>query len=489
MINIGSRRECFFDDYLLDTEKTTAPFLLHEPVRRDMVMRMDMPWEGSGSASLCLLNDDGLYRLYYNGRDMDRVTSTAADNTYYHCYAESRDGIHWVRPSLHLFSFDGSTENNITSSYAENLYCPFFVFKDENPACPPEEKYKSIFCCFHPKYQGPALLCAMSGDGIHFDTAHPRVIEKGGFYDSKHSCFWDKGAKKYRLYTRGFHYPDGYTGVKHDLHDPKSYGARLRDIRYLESEDFVHWSPSRRIDQQGAKDIELYENVISSYYRAPHQYIGFPTRYVSRGSWTPNYDELPNPSHRKNRYAREPRFGIALTDCVFLAGRDGVSFKRYDEPFLRPGPAHNGNWLYGDSYPAVGMFETPSDFEGGEPEISMLVPVHQWVKPVEIWRYTIRRDGFVSLHAGGKTEETVVTKPFIFEGEQLFANISTSACGYLYFTLTAEDGTCAESCEVFGDSSDHRVRFPTNAIAAFAGKPVTLSIRMRDAELYAIRFA
>ena len=34
MIHIGNRRECFFDDYLLDTEKTTAPFLLHEPVRR-----------------------------------------------------------------------------------------------------------------------------------------------------------------------------------------------------------------------------------------------------------------------------------------------------------------------------------------------------------------------------------------------------------------------------------------------------------------------
>ena len=79
-------------------------------------------------------------------------------NFNYHCYAESRDGIHWERPILNLFPFRDSTENNITSCYADNLFCPFFVFKDKNPACPPEERYKSIFCCFHAKYGGHALL-------------------------------------------------------------------------------------------------------------------------------------------------------------------------------------------------------------------------------------------------------------------------------------------------------------------------------------------
>lgn len=32
MINIGSRRECFFDDFLMDTEKTNAQKRLHKPV-------------------------------------------------------------------------------------------------------------------------------------------------------------------------------------------------------------------------------------------------------------------------------------------------------------------------------------------------------------------------------------------------------------------------------------------------------------------------
>ena len=488
MINIESRRECFFDDFLIDTEKTTAPFLLHEPVRRNMVLRMDKPWEGSGCSSLSLVKDDGLFRLYYNGRSMDNATSTS--DSYYHCYAESRDGIHWERPVLGIYDrYPLTSEHNILSRYDDELVCPYCVFKDENPACPPEERYKAICCCFHEKYGGHTLLAYMSADGIHFDIQHPRIIEKGGFYDSKHCCFWDKSIGKYRLYTRGFHLPDDYDGPLTDPHDRRSWAIRIRDIQYLESEDFVHWSPSRRIDQQGAEDIELYENLISPYYRAPHQYIGFPTRYTDRGVWTPTYDELPNPVHRRSRYDRDHRFGLAITDCTFLAGRDGVSFKRYDEAFLRPGPGHDGNWLYGDGYPAIGMFETPSDFEGGEPEISFLLPTHNWIKPIEIWRYTIRRDGFVSLHATGGKEETVVTKPFIFSGNDLYVNLSTSARGHLYFTLTDEDGVSIESYETFGDASDQRVHFKGGSVADFAGKTVTLSVRMLDADLYAIRFA
>ena len=46
MIDIGSRRECFFDDFLIDTEKTTARLTLGSPQKREIVMTHDKPWEG-----------------------------------------------------------------------------------------------------------------------------------------------------------------------------------------------------------------------------------------------------------------------------------------------------------------------------------------------------------------------------------------------------------------------------------------------------------
>ena len=48
MINIGKNRECFFDDYLTDTMRTTAESVVHNPIRREKVLVHDEPWEGCG---------------------------------------------------------------------------------------------------------------------------------------------------------------------------------------------------------------------------------------------------------------------------------------------------------------------------------------------------------------------------------------------------------------------------------------------------------
>ena len=66
MINIGSRRECFFDDYLIDLDKTTAERRLHQPIIRDIVLKHDAPWEGDGCDFHNFFYDEeyGKYRLY-----------------------------------------------------------------------------------------------------------------------------------------------------------------------------------------------------------------------------------------------------------------------------------------------------------------------------------------------------------------------------------------------------------------------------------------
>lgn len=113
---------------------------------------------------------------------------------------------------------------------------------------------------------------------------------------------------------------------------------------------------------------------------------------------------------------------------------------------------------------------------------------NHWIGPTHLWRYTLRLDGFVSLHAGAK-EKTVVTKPFIYEGNTLTVNFSTSAFGGMYFSLIAEDGTRFDGPEIFGDSVDRPVHFDNEeAVKELSGKPVTLEVRMRDADLYSIKF-
>ena len=145
------------------------------------------------------------------------------------------------------------------------------------------------------------------------------------------------------------------------------------------------------------------------------------------------------------------------------------------------------NWVYGDCYPARGMIETPSDVDGAPNELSLLVPTGHWMgKEKKLLRYSLRLDGFASLHAGYR-EETVTTKPFVYEGEHLYINFSTSARGYLYVTLTC-DGKEYRSSETFGDTVDRRVTFDAGVVSSLAGKEIIMTVRMRDADLYSIRF-
>ena len=158
--------------------------------------------------------------------------------------------------------------------------------------------------------------------------------------------------------------------------------------------------------------------------------------------------------------------------------------------FCCPPPENPDGWVYGDCYLPPVLAETPSDIPGAETEYSLFFTEnYKNYKYDSLVRYAIRKDGFVSLYAGG-TPEKIVTKPFTYTGEALYVNIATSARGGAYFRLRSEDGEEAVSYEVFGDSTDKRVHFEDEEIVKrLAGKAVTLEIEMLDGNLYALRFA
>jgi hypothetical protein len=73
--------------------------------------------------------------------------------------------------------------------------------------------------------------------------------------------------------------------------------------------------------------------VVQPYYRADHVYVGFPSRYVEKKAWTPNFDQLPGVERRRQRMAVSPRYGLTVTDCVFMSSRDGfVSYRATYRP-------------------------------------------------------------------------------------------------------------------------------------------------------------
>ena len=341
-VNIGSEREFFFDDYAVDTEKTTAFFLLHKPTPKEIVMSLDKPWETAGTNYLNFFYDEDIkkFRLYYLGRQ--KVPTAKKGEVIRVCYAESDDGLRWVKPKLGLCELDGSCENNIIlDSATAPYYDNFCVFKDENPDCPADKRYKAVADYLH------MLYSFYSEDGIRFKLGD--MISCEGTFDSLNTAMWDKDAKKYRVYFRSFHKVGDFEGKDEFDKKPRELPdsekqKRIRDIRYIESFDFKNFSEQKLVRTNGV-DYPMYTNCISKYYRSKNLLVGFPTRYIHRKEWTPAYDGLCTKDLRLQRMQMSPRLGLATTDCVFMCSRDGVNFKRYNEAFLRPGAEYDGNWL------------------------------------------------------------------------------------------------------------------------------------------------
>lgn len=469
-IDIGSRREVFWDDTLLDTEKTATTFKLHEPIVRECVLTPEPP---------CTLVEDGGYLCVLQDGDLYRMYVMLVGNVF---YAESKDGIHWEQPSLGIVEINGSTDNSalfdlktLHEDGKERGFDGFRVFIDDNPRSKPEERYKAV-ADFH-----QTLYIFVSPDGIHFKKQGPMSIK--GFFDSMNTIFYNKQTDTYQAFIRNFHAPS----VPCDIW--------IRDIRFTESKELYPpypevWPVPKQLEYENLVDWQLYTNSIMKYYRADHVYIGFPTRYVQRKQWTGNYDELCGRKTREERFREkdDTRYALAITDTQFMTSRDGLHWKLYGEAFLRPGPEYPENWIYGSVYFSNGIVETKSAHPGCDNELSFYCVENRWSENLyrNIRRYTIRLDGFVSQNAPA-TEADLVTKPFVFEGNELYVNFSTSAYGYMKIKLTDEEGHSITSCETFGDSVDRRVHFEGD-LAAFAGKPVVMSIHMCDADIYSFQF-
>ena len=485
-VNVGTSLQVLWDDYVVDAERTTAERVLHQPEHAGVAMVHDKPWEGDGCDYHCIVPDrDGrgeFLRMYYLGWAIacgwkDVRKSFSADGVRV-CYAESRDGgVSWEKPALGLVDFRGSKDNNciLDSASFSSSFDNFMVFKDGNPACPPEERYKGVAA--HKR----GLWCFLSSDGIRFRKGW--LLTDSGAFDSLNVGFWDGTRGEYHLYFRGFH----------DVKSERNGDLKVRDVRHCVSKDFRNWSEPKLLDfGEGAEDYALYTNVIEPYSRAPSMFVGFPSRYVERRSWTPNYDRLPSPEKRRWRMEKShkgsPRYGLAITDCVFVFSRDGQRFNRTDEAFMRPGPERADNWVYGDCYPARTLIKTPSPF-GGDDELSIFTFDRHWQGlPSRLHRYRVRQDGFISRRASYAGQK-VVTKPLVFDGGELLVNFSTSARGRMFVALRDEAGRSVRSVELFGDRVDRAVDFADGgSVAAFAGRSVVLEFEMSDADLYSFRF-
>ncbi|MEE2659064.1 MAG: hypothetical protein VX733_11205 [Candidatus Latescibacterota bacterium] len=449
VIDLGSRRELFVDDFLIDRSHNVE-LRLHKPVPRNVAIEHDTPWEGNTCCYHTVFRDDRLFRAYFRGSHYTPDGTSMGREVV--CYAESYDGIEWHRPELELVNYQGSKRNNVIwDGIGSHNFAPF---RDLNPNCREGEEYKAMGS------HGRALYAFKSSDGVHWSLISKRPVITEGAFDSQNLAFWDPLRERYVDYHRNFVEVDG---------------KRVRQIMTCTSRDFRKWTKPKWIDFGDAPLEHLYTNAVTPYHRAPHIYMGFPKRF------------LPE----RSMFGHEHR---GMSDAVYMTSRDGLHFKRWTEAFIRPG-LQPERWENRNNMTAWGILETDNDLPSAPRELSIFTTEGYYrCHACRLRRFTLRLDGFVSANASLSGGE-LVTPPFTSRGANLQLNVATSAAGSVRVEIQDGEGKAIRGhalrdCdEIYGDELERIVTWKGRAnVSALADRPVRLRFSLHDADLYSLRF-
>ena len=459
-IDIGTRLELFVDRLLIDRLEATE-LRMHHPRRGGVVLKLDRPWEGIVCGYFTVIHDGGRYRMYYRGRPSTSRRDGEPEAREVTCYAESADGKKWTRPNLRLHHAYGTLDNNIILTGPGPVTHNFAPFVDSRPGVPSSERYKGVG-----GLSTTGLLAFVSADGIHWRRLREEPIIRKGAFDSQNNVFWSELEQRYICYFRTW---------KHGVHW----------ISRATSTDFLNWEPSVDMEFGDAPAEHLYTNQTAPYFRASHIYIGTAARFV------PGRNALTDEQAKAIDLDNPRNYGElrgAVSDAVLITSRGGNRYERtFLESFVRVG-GDPRDWVARSNYPARGVVPT------GEREMSIYVQRNYGQPSTHVERLVLRTDGFTSVHAGYRGG-TMVTKPLKFSGKKLLINYATSAVGSVRVEIQNAEGQplsgfALDDCrEIFGDEIERTVTWKRGGdLSAVMGQPVRLRFRLRDADLYSIRF-
>lgn len=489
VLDIGNRRQVFIDGRFL-RDARDVELIVHPPCKTgERSLVPDRPWEGDGIGSyVCVLWVAGVYHMWYD----------AGPGI---CYARSKDGIHWQKPSLGLAEYKGARENNIVLGSGANgvqkVSSEGTVFYD--PTAPEDQRFRfAVRISDELKdtvvFSGP--------DGIHWRLTHEKVLtytapEKPAHLDSQNVIFWDDRIQKYVAYMR--------------RNTRKGRLPRMRTIARSESPTlggFDEAQVARIIIGHDEQDAKLGEHELVDYYTngtikypwAQDAYYMFPTayfHYVGGGLMS----EFP----------RQAPANAGPLDTQFAASRDGIVWQRFGRrSFVSLGmkgefdskaariahglvPSVDGREMYmyywgSDHLHGWGRDERNNRLlteAGLAPELNANV----------ISRLVLRRDGFISARAAYTGGE--FTTPLLsFAGRELALNVDSSATGMVRCEMIDEfgrpiEGYRLQDCDLIHTANEINrvVRWKGRSdVSSLAGRPVRLGFVYRDADLYAFQF-
>lgn len=506
VLDIGSTVQLFTDDALIENmERTQRVLSPATKVKTSPILPLDRPWEGNNAFPRYVYYDVGKqqFQMWYMTNvvtsHIDKATNKLSvvwhPDRQYLCFATSKNGLDWEKPSLGLVEFEGSKDNNILppGGIAAELYG---FIRDEHAKYP-----KKRFVGLRRYMDRDLANVARAEEEIEaYYRVSDELIEGLKAKDNYQIVMWD-------LYFS----PDGFDWT------PCKDNPVIRNApqapEWAGPTGLMGWDPVREVY---AVYMEPSQHARSTDFQRHGRLVG---RAESKDlkEWGPPVtvmvpDDSDHPADQFYDPAFTMRHGLILgtvaiyrtnTGAIFpqfVCSRDAVHYTRdFRQPFIpvgQPG-AFDSQEMYASA--PIWAGDSVYFFYHGRNAGHMVGGVYAEPRGEDdlfggIGLATTPKDRFVSLDAGNQAG-LATTRTFTFEGNRLYVNaggahgmqVQVQILGPASHIVPGfEMGACDP---IAADDVDCLVTWNGNAdVGALAGKPVKLRFQLQNAQIFGFQF-
>lgn len=468
-IHVGQYRQLFIDEYAIDKMDGLQRTIQQPDKHKDNpIIKGVHEWERGvwGPAVPSALFDEGKIRLWYRAVYFTRPFSFVdASNdpeirqrqiadlldsmVCQMAYAESEDGVNFVKPKLGIIDYKGSKENNLVwGRYGDWANMVMKLPDEPNP----NKRYRAIIWA-KKEYGGYyGNIAIYSPDGLHW-TLGPKPAT--GALDHAYNFWWDQFRQEWVSLIQFKTLP-------------------RRTVGRMVSKDFTNWYDRREVLAPDEKDPLGSEFYIPTILMIDQLYLCFLHMFHTRAA--ESNEEAPRQHGARDVQLATSRDGIhwerSCDRQVFLPIGSEGAFDQTMVMFVGP-PVRFKDKLM--------LYYSATKGSHGSTNRTRAIGLA-----------TLRPEGFVAVEPK-ETEGTLTTHPFRIAGENLIVNANASG-GAVTVEVLNGDGT---ACRGFGptdakpltsDSIAHTVAWNdyTN-VSSLMDKVVRLKFQIKSAKLYSFR--
>ncbi len=450
-VPVGLRKQLFVDDYVVSEKQN-----LVRELGKVTKANEGRPIFTEGRFYGSVLHDRGRFKMWYRHHEGGNYG-----------YAESSDGIHFQRiTDLTGVPFSGDFNMSVIIDPHET---------------DPAHRFKAGFDAI----PGAGAGLAHSADGIVWKPYNNGRAVTYRAADTYNHVVWDEAASVYRLFTRTDY---GGQGAGPRVRTIKT-DMEVRGTRSMTNPDLKADPTNWKLVRHWMFDREGPEEYLRRQIYALTDWISHGVHFALMTviEWPSDFSEGPLDFHQRherdivNFYIGTSRDGdrwdldwVYAGEPMIPRGGDGM----FDKDMLFPASTvvtyDDRHWLY---------------YSGGDERHgnSQNVIPHKFA----IGLATLRLDGFIGLRAGAQPG-TLVTRPFVLEGDQLEVNVAAES---MQVEVLDQDGQALEEYSGANSPPNERidsVRHPLRwrhepDLSKLRGRPIQLRFRLERGALYAFQ--